>query len=169
VHLKGGSTAVTTAPGIAPALLKNGIVPLATSPGTQSVLVPKSGPAARFTFPVTGGRVTLSPLGGQIDHAGGILFVNVTNGKTIQVSQFTINLSRGNLTGIVNGNPKARVPLFRLDLSHAKLTAGKHIATAKGIGVKLTSAAAKALNAALGTKLFSGGLKLGTAGTLLRF
>ncbi len=93
----------------------------------------------------------------------------MTNGKTIEVSQFTIDLSHADLTGIVNGNPKARVPLFRLGLSHAKLTAGKHIATARGIGVKLTGAAAKALNAALGTKLFSGGLKLGTASTLLRF
>ena len=169
VHLRGGATAVTTAPGIAPALLKNGIVPLATAPGTESVVLPKSGPAVRFTFPVTGGSVSLSPVGGKIDHAGGILFANVTNGKTIQVSQFTINLSRGNLTGIVNGNPKARVPLFSLDLSHAKLTVGKHTVTARGIGLKLTSAAAKALNAALGTKLFSAGLKLGTAGTLLRF
>ena len=61
------------------------------------------------------------------------------------------------------------VPLFRLDLSHAKLAAGKHIATARGIGLKLTSTAAKALNSALGTKLFSAGLKLGTARTLLRF
>jgi hypothetical protein len=169
VRLTGGATSVTTAPGIAPALLKNGIVPLATAPGTESVLFPKSGPAARFTFPVTGGSVTLSPLGGKINHAGGILFVNVTNGKTIEVSRFTIDLAHADLTGIVNGNPKARVPLFRLDLSHAKLTAGNHIATAKGIGVKLTSAAAKALNTALGTKLFSGGLKLGTASTLLRF
>ena len=169
VHLRGGATAVTTAPGIAPALLKNGIVPLATSPGTESVLFPNSGPAARFTFPVTGGAVSLSPLGGKIGHAGGILFANVTNGKTIEVSQFTIDLARADLTGIVNGNPKARVALFRLDLSHARLTAGKHIATAKCIGVKLTAAAAKALNAALGTTLFSGGLKLGTASTLLRF
>jgi hypothetical protein len=169
VHLRGGATAVTTAPGIAPTLLKNGIVPLATAPGTESVLIPKSGPAARFTFPVTGGSVTLSPLGGKVNHAGGILFVNVKNGKTIEVSRFTIDLAHADLTGIVNGNPKARVPLFRLDLSHAKLTAGKHVATAEGIGVKLTSTAAKALNAALGTKLFSGGLKLGTASTLLRF
>ena len=106
---------------------------------------------------------------GKIRHAGGILFINVANGKNIEVSRFTINLSRGNLTGIVNGNPKARVPLFNLDLSHAKLAAGKHIVTARGIGLKLTSVAAKALNAALGTKLFSAGLKLGTAGTLLRF
>ena len=149
-------------------MLKNGIVPLATSPGTESVLSPKSGPAARFTFPVTGGSVTLSPLGGRSTR-GGIVFANVTNGKNIEVSQFTVDLSHADLTGIVNGNPKARVPLFSLDLSHAKLTVGKHTVTARGIGLKLTSAAAKALNAALGTKLFSAGLKLGTAGSLLRF
>jgi len=169
VHLRGGSTAVTTAPGIAPALLKNGIVPRAIAPGRESVLSLNSGPAVRFTFPVTGGKVTLKPLGGTIDHRGGILFTNKRNGKKIEVSRFTIDLAHADLTGIVNGNPQARGPLFRLDLSHAKLAAGKHVATAKGIGVKLTSAAAKALNAALGTKLFSGGLKLGTASTLLRF
>jgi len=168
-HLRGGATSVTTAPGIAPALLKSGIVPLATWPGGQSVVIAKGGPAARFTFPVTGGTVTLSPLGGKVRHAGGILFVNVTNGKSIEVSRFTIDLARADLTGIVNGNPKARVPLFRLDLSHARLTAGKHIATARGIGVKLTSVAAGALNAALGTTLFSAGLNLGTASTVLRF
>ena len=169
VHLRGGATAVTTAPGVAPVLLKNGIVPLASWPGSQSVRFLKSGPAVRFAFPVTGGRVTLSPLGGTIDHRGGILFLNLKNGKKIEVSRFTIDLTHADLTGIVNGNPKARVPLFRLDLSHAKLAAGKHIVTARGIGLKLTSAAAKALNATLGTKLFSAGLKLGTAKTLLRF
>jgi hypothetical protein len=169
VHLKSGTTAVTTAPGIAAALLTNGIVPFATWPGSQSVLAGKSGPAVRFAFPVTGGRVSLSPLGGQVYHRGGILFVNAKNGKQVEVSRFTIDLGHADLTGIVNGNPKARVPLFRLDLSHARLAAGKHIVTARGIGLTLTAAAAKALDAALGTKLFSAGLNLGTAGTLLRF
>ena len=169
VHLRSGATAVTTAPGIAAALLANGLVPLATWPGSQSVQSPASGPAVLFTFPVTGGRVTLSPLGGTIDHSGGILFLNVKNGKKIEVSSFTIDLTHADLTGIVNGNPQARVPLFGLDLSHARLAAGKHIVTASGIGLKLTAAAARALNAALGTKLFSAGLKLGTASTLLRF
>jgi hypothetical protein len=166
VHLTGGATAVTTAPGIAQALLANGIVPIATSPGSESL---QSGTTARFTFPVTGGRVTLSPLGGQIYHQGGILFFNAKNGKQVEVSQFTISLTHGDLTGIVNGNPKARVPLFRLDLSHARLAAGKHVVTARNIGLKLTKVAASALNAALGTKLFSAGLRLGTAGTVLRF
>jgi hypothetical protein len=54
VHLRSGATAVTTAPGIAAALLTNGIVPLATWPGSQSVQSPASGPAVLFTFPVTG-------------------------------------------------------------------------------------------------------------------
>ena len=169
VHLRSGATAVTTAPGIAAALLTHGIVPLATWPGSQSVQAGKSGPAVRFAFPVTGGRVSLSPLGGQVYHRGGILFVNVKNGKQVEVSRFTIDLSRADLTGIVNGNPKARVPLFGLDLSHARLAAGKHVVTARGIGLKLTAAAARALDAALGPKLFSAGLKLGTASTLLRF
>ena len=69
----------------------------------------------------------------------------------------------------MNGNPRVRVPLFRLDLSHARLAAGKHVVTAGGIGVTLTATAAKALDAALGTKVFSAGLKLGTASTLVRF
>ncbi len=169
VHLRSGATAVTTAPGIAAALLTNGIVPLATWPGSQSVQSPASGPAVLFTFPVTGGRVTLSPLGGTVDHSGGILFLNMKNGKKIEVSSFTIDLTHADLTGIVNGNPRVRVPLFGLDLSHARLTAGQHIVTARGIGLKLTAAAAKALDAALGTRLFSAGLNLGTASTLLRF
>ena len=169
VRLRGGATAVTTAPGIAAALLKNGIVPLATWPGSQSVLSAQDGPAARFAFPVTGGRVTLRPLGGKVRHAGGILFLNVTNGKTIEVSRFTIDLSHADLTGIVNGNPKARVALFNLSLAHASLKAGKHVVRASGIGVSLTKTAAAALNSSLGTSLFSPGLKLGTAGTVLRF
>ena len=49
---------------------------------------------------------------------------------------------------------------------NAKLATGKHFVTARNIGLKLTKVAAGALNAALGTKLFSAGLRLGTAGTI---
>jgi hypothetical protein len=133
------------------------------------VLCGKDGPAVRFAFPVTGGLVSLSPLGGTIYHSGGIVFRNTKNGKTIEVSRFTIDLTHGDLTGIVNGNPAARVPLFRLGLSHAKLAVAGHLVKARGIVLTLTSVAAKALNAALGTRLFSPGLELGTARTVLRF
>jgi len=169
VHLRGGTTTVTTAPGVASALLQHGIVPRAIWPGSEQVLSGQTGPAVRFAFPVTGGLVTLSPLGGNIYHAGGISFRSPKNGKTIEVSRFTIDLTHGDLTGVVNGNPAARVPLFRLGLSHAKLAVGRHLVTARGIVLTLTSVAAKALNAALGTRLFSAGLELGTAQTVLRF
>ncbi len=168
VLFKGGTTRLTTAPGVAHALLRNGIVATATWPGRESQRSVKSGPAIQFTFPVTNGRIGLSPLGGNIYHRGGILFVNTKNGKEIAVSNFIINLNHDEVTGMVNGNPKTRVPLFRVSASQATLTAGAHWFTAKGIGLTLTATEASALDAALGTSLFAPGLTLGTAQTLLQ-
>jgi hypothetical protein len=54
VRLTGGETTVTTAPGIATALLGNGIVPVATLPGTEGASIGGGGVAVKFTFPVTG-------------------------------------------------------------------------------------------------------------------
>lgn len=169
VRLRGGTTTVTTAPGIAVTLIKNGIVPIGIAPGTERLTLVNGSPAAKFAFPVTGGKVSLSPLGGAIDHRGGILFADVKTGKQVEVSNFIIDLTHGDLTGIVNGNPSARVALFTLSLAHAKLSAGKHCLTATGITVDLTAGAAAALNSALGTTLFAGGLGLGTAATSVRY
>jgi hypothetical protein len=169
VSLTGGATTVTTAPGVAPALLSNGIVPLAIWPASQSVQPAAGGSAVRLRFPVTGGHLTLNPLAGQIGHSGGILFLNARTGREIEVSQFIIDLTHADLTGVVNGNPGARVALFNLDLSHATLVAGHHTVQAGGIVLTLTSGAATALDAALGTKLFRAGLKLGTASTYLYY
>ena len=55
VWLTGGDTSVTTAPGIAAALLGHGIVPIATLPGTEGASIGSGGVAVKFTFPVTGG------------------------------------------------------------------------------------------------------------------
>jgi hypothetical protein len=169
VGLRGGTTSVTTGPGIALALLTNGIVPLATAPGRESARPGSKGPAVVFSFPVTGGRVTLKPLGGTVDHQGGIAFYDVRTGKSITVGRFVIQLRSAELTGIVNGNPKARVPLFHLSLAHAKLTACKHGVVARGIGVTLIATAVNVLDATLGTTLFTPGLSLGTATTTLAF
>jgi hypothetical protein len=169
VWLKGGTTTVTTAPGIAVTLIKNGIVPVGVAPGTEQLALVHGSPAAKFAFPVTGGKVSLSPLGGTIDHRGGILFADVKTGKHVEVSDFVIDLTHGDLTGIVNGNPSARVALFTLSLAHAKLSAGRHCLTATNITVDLTAGAAAALNSALGTTLFTGGLDLGTAATSVRY
>src|SRR2546430_8280540 len=85
-HLRRGTTTLTTVPGLAGALLGAGIAPIATAPGTESLL---SGARLKFSFPVTGGRGDPSPLTGSIKHPGGILFVNTSNGGSVHVSRFT--------------------------------------------------------------------------------
>jgi hypothetical protein len=167
VRLTGGETTVTTAPGIATTLLGNGIVPIATLPGTQGAQL--GGVAVRFAFPVTGGWLNTAKLTGTIWHKGGILFADLPAGKQIAVSDFVINVHQGVLTGAVNGNPKVRAPLFQLNLAHATIHQGRHYVQIRGIVLTLTSTAASALNSTFGTSLFQPGLKLGTAGTVLRF
>ena len=169
VRLTGGTTSVTTAPGVAEALLGHGIVPIATLPGTEGARISGSGVAVRFTFPVTGGWLNAAKLRGTIWHKGGILFLDPATGKKIQVSAFIISVHQGVLTAEVNGNPKVRVPLLRLSLAHATIHAGRHYVRISGIVLTLTKAAAGALDSTFGTTLFTPGLKLGTASTLLRF
>ena len=168
VWLRGGRTTVTTGPGIATALLEHGIVPIAIAPGAESLAPSLSSPVVRLSFPVTGGRVSLSPLGGYLAHRGGILFDDLTTGKNVEVSNFVIRLRRADLTGIVNGNPKARVALFRLSFAHAHLRVRGQWVTATNIGVVLTGTAASALDSTLGTSLFTAGLPIGTASTRFR-
>jgi len=167
VWLTGGDTSVTTAPGIAAALLGHGIVPLATPPGTAQI--GRGGVSVTFTFPVTGGWLNLATLHGTIYHQGGILFLDPATGQQIQVSNFVISVHQGMLTAEVNGNPAVRVPLLRLSLAHAAIRAGRHYVQVSGIVLTLTAVAASALNATFSTTLFTAGLELGTASTLLRF
>jgi hypothetical protein len=169
VRLTGGDTSLTTASGIAAALLSHGIVPLATLPATEGASVGSGGVAVRFSFPVTGGSVNLKQLTGTVDHSGGILFIAPATGKEIAVSGFVINLKQGELTAIVNGNPKERVPLLSLSLAHAKIAAAKHAVRISGIVATLTKTGASALDATFGTTLFTKGLELGTASTLVKF
>ena len=169
VRLTGGDTSLTTGPGIAAALLSHGIVPLATLPATEGASTSSGGVAVKFAFPVTGGSVNLKALTGAIDHSGGILFIAPATGKQISVSGFVINLKAGELTAIVNGNAKERVPLLSLSLASAKIAAGKHAVQISGITARLTKTAASALDATFGTTLFTSGLELGTASAVVKF
>jgi hypothetical protein len=155
IRLTGGETVVTTAP-------------IATLPGTAGAQL-GGGVAVRFTFPVTGGWLNAAKLTGTIWHSGGILFADLPAGKQIAVSDFVINVHQGVLTAEVNGNPKVRVPLLKLNLAHATIRKGWHYIKISGIVLTLTSTAASALDATFGTSLFKPGLELGTASTLLRF
>jgi len=165
VHLRRGTTTLTTVPGLAGALLGAGIAPIATAPGTESLL---SGARLKFSFPVTGGRVNPSHLTGSIKHRGGILFVNTSNGDSVKVSRFTISLTHKRLTAIVSGLG-VRVTLLRLSFAHATFRVRSHSVKVRRISGRLTTAAASALDAALSTSVFTPGMKIATVATLVRF
>jgi hypothetical protein len=169
VHLFGGKTSLKTVPGFAGALITAGIVPFATAPGTETLLgSTSSDPRFKFSFPVTGGRVNPLRLTGSIKHRGGILFVNTSNGDSVKLSRLTINLTHKRLSGVVSALGM-RVILANLDFSHARIRVGLHRVKARRILARLTTAAATALDAALGTSQFTGGMKIATVTTLVRF
>src|ERR1700761_5805820 len=145
VWLKGGDTSVTTAPGIAAALIGHGITPSAVKPGTARTV--DGGSAVQFTFPVTGGWVNLATLHGTIYHKGGILFAAKKAGEKIEVSNFVISVHMGLLSAEVNGSPKARVNLLNVSLAHASIHKGWHWVQINGIVLTLTKTAASALDA----------------------
>ena len=166
VHLRGGTTSLTTVPGLAAVLLGGGIVTFATTPGTETLLGSTTNPQIKFVFPITGGTVNPARLHGSIKHRGGILFVNTSNGSTIKLSRFTISLTHHRLSAIVHG---VRVTVAKLNFSHARIRIGRHSVRASRIGVLLTTATATALDTALNTTLFTPGMKIATATTSPRF
>ncbi len=170
VPVKSGTTRITTVAGLPGLLLRHGIAVIATDPGTETlingtnlfVLAPIRAaaprlPAYRFAFPVSGGHVGTNSL------------TQVSNGKTVLIGRFTIDLGHRTLTAIVNGNPRTRFTLFRLDLSHARFHPSGRTIRVSNVGLRLTSAAATALNNGLGGKLFTGGTKFGTLSSVLHF
>lgn len=164
LKITGGSTTLTTAPKLVDGLLVSEIVALVTSPGTQSLRVPKTGSKTLVArYPVSGGSITTRPLAGTIRHRGGLFIQNVgdANKPALTVGNFVINLKTRQLTA--NG-----IPLFNLNFSKIRTSHTRHVLTFRGIGVTLTKTAADGLNKALNTTVFAGGLKFGTAVVQLR-
>ena len=168
VAVRGGNTTLTTAPGLVQKLLGAKIVALVTAPGTQTLIGVPAAPRLVATYPVAGGTVTLTPPGGRIGHRGGLSIINVSNGKSVAVDNFVINLNNRPLTAhIVGLAPTARVAVFSLDLSHRLVTVRPRFISISRIGVSLLASAAGLLNSTLGTKAFTGGLLFGTASSRL--
>jgi hypothetical protein len=128
-----------------------------------------AGPTAKrpftFAFPIVGGKVDKDPLGGQIVHSGGLSFS--ADSKSVVVKRFVIHLDRGVLTAQVAGTGQ-RIALLRLGAPDGvKVGAGRIVL--RGVDAKLTAQAAKALNQALETDLFKGGLLIGEATVIAKY
>jgi hypothetical protein len=112
-----------------------------------------------FAFPIVGGKVDKHPLGGRIVHSGGLSFS--ADSEKVVVKRFVIELDRGVLTAKVAGTGQ-RIALLRLGAPEGVKVGSERIVL-RGVDAKLTAQAAKALNEALDTDLFAGGLLIGEA------
>jgi hypothetical protein len=112
-----------------------------------------------FTFPIVGGKVDRHPLSGKIVHSGGLSFS--ANSEKVVVKRFVIDLKRGVLTAKVAGTGQ-RIALLRLGAPEGVKVNSDRIVL-RGVDAKLTYKAATALNGALDTDLFAGGLLIGEA------
>jgi hypothetical protein len=167
LRLDGMQTTLTTDPGTTGALWAAGIIPLPVAPSTVS----PTSDAARYTFPVTTGRVDAKTTAGFIRHSGGLLLARYDMGwQALKLTKFTINITGApNLTAIVNDG--ARVEIAALDLSQAEIktfTKNHRIyRSVKNVGVTLNATAMGAVNDTFGTAL-PDSVFLGTANVLAR-
>src|SRR5687767_4283153 len=160
VELSGGKTWLKIDKDTAAALSDAGVEVEATGAA--------EGPTAKrpyFTFPIVGGKVDKDPLGGKIVHSGGLRFSADSN--SVVVKRFVIELDRGVLTAKVAGTGQ-RIALLRLGAPE-DVKVGSERIVLKGVDAKLTSQAAKALNEALDTDLFAGGLLIGEATVIAKY
>ena len=100
-----------------------------------------------YGFPIPSGQVDAATLAGRINHTGGLRFVNLANGKKLSLTKFRIVIdAHPHLTAIVNGDPKVRVSILRLDLSKATVSKPLPYVRVGNVGAYLNSTAAGALN-----------------------
>ena len=120
------------------------------------------GPTAKrpyFAFPIVGGKVEKDPLGGRIVHSGGLSFS--ADSEKVVVKRFVIDLDGSVLSAKVAGTGQ-RIALLRLGAPEDVKVGAERIVL-RGVDAKLSGQAAKALNEALDTDLFEGGLLIGEA------
>lgn len=160
IPLSGGKTLLKLDKDTAAALSDAGVEVEATGAA--------EGPTAKhpyFTFPIVGGKVHKDPLGGRIVHSGGLRFSADSN--SVVVKRFVIDLDRAVLTAKVAGTGQ-RIALLRLGAPDGvKIGDGRIVL--KGVNVRLTAQAASALNEALDTDLFAGGLLIGEATVIAKY
>jgi hypothetical protein len=151
VKLAGGSTTLTLAPLTAEALALNGVSVKPISPAK----VRGNGVA----FPITGGSINSATAAGRINHSGGLAFR--AGGTRVALTNFAVHVGakRAILTAKV-GN--GRLTVLSLSLANAKITRKGLNTVVSGVQARLSGQAAKALNAAFSTDLFTKGLAIGS-------
>lgn len=161
-----GTTAVTTAPGIAATLLRAGVLPLPVPP-TKFAIGYRLGLTVTYGFRITGGNPDLAGPSGDIQHSGGIYFTS--RRKHLEIGRFDIDLAAGKICATEINFKPGRIPVLDLNLSKLTVSSRNGATVLSGIGLRLDPAAAGALNATFGLALpTNGSLTFGTAVVTLR-
>jgi hypothetical protein len=151
VMLAGGATTLKLDAATAGALASNGV---AVKP-----LKPAGVRGGGVAFPIVGGSMDPASGAGRIDHSGGLALR--ADGTRVALRDFRVHVGarRAILTARAG---KARLTALSLSLADAKVRRAGLGTTVSGVRAKLSGQAAKALNAAFSSSLFSKGLAIGT-------
>ena len=151
VTLAGGSTTLKLAPLTAEALTLNGV--------SVAPINPAKVKGNGIAFPITGGSINAASAAGTINHSGGLAFR--AGGTRVALKNFRVHVGskRAILTAKVGSG---RLTVLSLSLANAKVVRKGLATTVKGVQAKLSGQAAKALNAAFSTSLFTKGLGIGS-------
>ncbi|MEO8851707.1 MAG: hypothetical protein ABI360_08255 [Allobranchiibius sp.] len=146
-----GTTTLTTAKGIAPTLLKAGILPLPTR-NTRLGLKVFGGLAVSYGFPITSGNPDLTGPSGDIFHKGGINFISL-KGKKLEIGKFDVSLADKKVYATEINFKPGRIAVLDLDFSGLKVATRNGNTNLSGITARLNPAAAGAINSTFGTAL----------------
>ena len=181
VPILGGTTTITTTPQALPTITKAGIIMSGVDSATSNYITKTGEARQQFAFgittpsslllendPVTGAVGSIT--GGKIAHNGSVHFLNTNNGKVVDVGNFSVNFNNMKVFATqLNGDAITPLAVFKLVPVETPLypvydnDVTPTMATVSGVNLVMTGSGADALNGALGTKVFAGGLKFGKA------
>jgi hypothetical protein len=166
VRLDGNRTALTTDPGTTSALFGAGIIPFPMAPST----ITPTADAARYTFPITGGKVDAKTLAGTIRHSGGLLLAqrDGMGWKALSLAKFTIHVTgKPYLSAVVNSGKRLAIADLSLGDAQIKkyIKGGRAYVSIRNAGVTLNATAMGAINGTFGVAL-PDRVELGTANVL---
>ncbi|MER7671779.1 hypothetical protein ABTY61_25425 [Kitasatospora sp. NPDC096128] len=134
----------------------NGIVvvplPSATVDDTDSGLT--------ATLPVTGGIANIRAFSGHVQFGGGLLFVNLDNGKNVAFKQLDFGVRAWNISGVPVGGTAPVALLDPRGFTQRGVTGTTQ--TLSATSLQVDAAGAQYLDTALGTTVFTGGQSVGS-------
>lgn len=161
---KGGSTAITTAPGVGVELIRNGLAAYTSGGASTTIKCINNDLQATYKFPVSGGTLDTSAFTGTVQHKGSLSFVNVSEFRQLTITDLHYEVAPQVISGRIAGTQN-RVALFDVDSGELDILVGQGNYTLTGLKLKVSAAGATALNDGLETDFFTAGYLFATSVT----